>query len=311
MYLIVGASGRLGRAVTQRLVAAGQPVRVMTRTPASLNALQQAGVEIVAGDLLDVASLRNACRGVTHVLAAAHALVGKGPNTPEAVDGTGNRHLIDVAVAAGVQHFVFMSLVGAAPDAPIPFFRVKYATERYLRTSGLPYTIIRPTSFLDLWAQVIGQPILDRGKTVIFGSGNNPINFVAVDDVAAYVQMALTNPAARNRIIEVGGPENLTLNQFAALFERRRGHVAKKRYLARWQMQTLARMLRTVNPSASRQIEMGVYLDSADLRFDMSETHRLFPLPTTSASEWVTHHAFSREHTALAKPVVGNAQHSS
>src|SRR5947209_15350688 len=97
MILIVGASGRLGSVVVRHLLAQGQSIRVMTRNPLSLAHLKQQGVEIVSGDLRDRASLASACQGIEQVLAAAHALDGKGDNNPRAVDDMGNRHLIDAA----------------------------------------------------------------------------------------------------------------------------------------------------------------------------------------------------------------------
>src|SRR5712691_7356774 len=220
MMLIVGASGRLGSVVAQRLLAQGKPVRLMTRNPFSLAHLKQQGAEVVSGDLRAPASLASACQGVEQVLAAAHALDGKGDNNPQTVDDMGNRHLIDAAKAAGVKHFIFVSVLGASPDSPLEFFRIKYRTEEYLRASGLSFTILRPSAYMELWAQLIGQPIVEQGKTTIFGRGNNPINFVSVEDVTRFVCIALEESRVCNRVIEVGGPENLTFNQLAETFER-------------------------------------------------------------------------------------------
>ena len=191
MILIVGASGRLGSVVARLLLAQGKAVRAMTRTPLNLAHLQEIGAEVVSGDLRNPASLLSACQGVDQVLAAAHALVGQGDNNPHTVDDAGNRHLIDAARTAGVKHFIFVSVQGASPTSPLEFFRIKYRTEAYLRTSSLSYSILRPCAFMDLWAQLIGQPIIEQGKTTIFGRGNNPINFVAVEDVARFVSIAL------------------------------------------------------------------------------------------------------------------------
>src|SRR5437763_8745769 len=200
MMLIVGASGLLGSVVAQRLLAQGKPVRAMTRNPLSLAHLQQQGTEVVSGDLRNPTSLLSPCEGVEQVLAAAHALVGKGDNNPQTVDDAGNRHLIDAAKAAGVKNFIFVSVQGASPDSPLEFFRIKYRTEEYLRASGLSFTILRPGAFMDLWAQLIGRPRLEQDKTTIFGRGNNPINFVAVEDVARFVCTVLADPRAHNRV---------------------------------------------------------------------------------------------------------------
>jgi len=285
MILIVGASGRLGSVVVQQLLAQGKPVRVMTRTPLTCAHLKQQGAEVVSGDLRGPASLLRACQGAEQVLAAAHALDGKGDNNPHTVDDAGNRQLIDAAKAAGVQHFVFLSILGASPDAPLEFFRIKYRTEEYLRASGLSFTIIRPTAFMDLWAQLIGQPILEQGKTTIFGRGNNPINFVAVEDVARFVCIALEDPRACNRVIEVGGPENLTLNQVAEVFERASGHQAKKRHVPLPIMRAMSILMQPVNPALNRLIRLGIFMDIANLCYDMTQTARAFGVQLTPLEE--------------------------
>src|SRR6266480_756428 len=285
MILIVGASGRLGGTVAKHLLAQGKAVRLMTRNPSNLIHLKEQGAEVVSGDLRNPASLLSACEGVEQVLAAAHALTGKGDNNPQTVDDAGNRQLIDAARAAGVKHFVFLSILGASPDAPVEFFRIKYHTEEYLRASGLNFTIIRPSAFMDLWAQLIGQPILEQGKTTIFGRGNNPINFVAVEDVARFVCTVLDDPRAHNRVIEVGGPENLTMNQVAEIFERTSGRRAKKRHVPLPMMRVMSILMQPINPALSRQIRAGIYMDTANLCCDMTETARAFGIQLTPLGE--------------------------
>src|SRR6185437_7855987 len=105
----------------QQLLAQGKLVRAMTRTPAKLEALQHQGAAVMTGDLRDPDALARACQGVEQVVAAAHALVGKGDNTPQTVDAVGHRQLIDAAKAAGVKHVVFLSVLGAGPEAPLEF----------------------------------------------------------------------------------------------------------------------------------------------------------------------------------------------
>ncbi len=291
MILLVGASGRLGQVVAHHLLAQSKLVRAMTRTPARLEALKHQGAAVVEGDLRDPEALARACQGVEQVVAAAHALVGKGDNTPQTVDGAGHRQLIDAAKAAGVKHIVFLSVLGAGPEAPLEFFRIKHRTEEYLRASGLSFTIIRSAAFMDLWGQLIGQPILEQGKTTIFGRGANPINFVAVEDVARFVLTALDDPRARNRTIEVGGPENLTVNEVVGLFERVRGHAAQRRHIPLPVMRLMAHLMPLINPALGRQIGAGVYMDTAELRFDMTQTLQTFPLPLTRWEEWITRYA--------------------
>lgn len=289
MILIVGASGRLGSTVTQLLLAQGKAVRAMTRNPRNLAQLEQQGVEVVSGDLRDPATLLRACQGADQVLAAAHALVGKGDNNPSTVDNKGNRQLIDAAKVAGVKHFVFVSGQNASSDSSFEFSRIKYHTEEYLRASGLNFTILRPCAFMDLWAELVGKPILEQGKTTIFGRGNNPINFVAVKDVARFVDVALDDARARNQVIEVGGPANLTMNQVAEVFERTSGQQAKKRHIPLLMMRVMSILMQRANPALSRQICAGIYMDTANLSYDMAETASAFGVELTPFDEIARH----------------------
>lgn len=87
-------------------------------------------------------------------------------------------------------------------------------------------TIVRSTAFVELWADILG-------KGIIFGRGDNPINFVSVRDVAAEVERAVLEPSLRGEIVEVGGPENLTFNQFAGLLQETTPQTARIRHIPR------------------------------------------------------------------------------
>lgn len=278
MILIVGASGRLGDRVSQLLLGQGESVRAMSRTPSKLDELRKLGAEVVAGDLRVPASLAGACEGVEKVLAAATGFPGEGDNNPKTVDRAGNRNLIDAAKAAGVKHFVFTSIHDARPDHSVDLFRYKYEAEEYLRASGLSYTILRTTAFMEFWATLIGQPIVEKGQTTIFGRGVNPVNFVSADDVARLALIALESPETRNQVIEVGGPEDLSLLQVAEIFERVTGRTAKKRHVPLPAMRAMSLLMRLFNPALSRQIAAGIYMDTEDQSLDMTETLQRFPV---------------------------------
>ncbi len=288
MYLIVGATSRLGSRVARRLLADGKPVRAMTRTPLSEPAaeLKKLGAEVVQGDLREPGSLPRACAGIEKLLDAAHGFPGTKDNNPLTVDDAGNRALIDAARAAGVKHFVFTSILGARPDHTIDMFRIKYQIEDCVRSSGMSYTILRPSAFMEFWAALVGDPIVKTGKATIFGRGNNPINFVSADDVARLALLALDDPRARNQILEIGGPDNLTMNQVAALFERIAGHPAKINHVPLPMMRLMALAMRPFNPNMSRQVAAGVDMDTADMSFDPAPLLRQFPLQLTKLEEY-------------------------
>jgi uncharacterized protein YbjT (DUF2867 family) len=267
------------------LLAEGKKVRVMTRTPEKLEAFRKQGAEVVQGDVRDPTSLKAACEGVEKVVSSVQALTGKGKNNPRTVDGEGNRNLIDAAKAAGVAHFVLVSALGARADHPLEFFRMKFAAEEYLRASGLTYTILHPGAFMEFWATLVGQPILDKGATTIFGKGQNPVNFVSVEDVARMTLLALESPAAKNRVIEIGGPQNLTLVQVAETYERLSGKQAKRSHVPLPVMRVMTVLMRPLNPAMSRQIGAGINMDTTDQTIEMGATLKEFPLRLTTLEE--------------------------
>jgi NADH dehydrogenase len=288
MILIVGASGTLGSVVARRLLERGKAVRGMSRTPERIADIKGMGADVVQGDLRDPDSLRRACDGATKVIASAHSLLGRGDERSELVDDKGHRDLIDIAKEAGVQHFVYISVIFAAPDHPVPFARYKYNIEQYLKASGLNYTIIRASAFIEFHAhKMIGEPILEQGKVTLYGKGESPRNFVAVDDVAKFVLLALENPDTHGKIIEVGGLENLSNKQVVSLYERISGRKAKVNHVPRLVLSIMSRLLRPFHPGLSQVMAASLYFDVHGEFFDMTPTLQQYPMELTSLEEWV------------------------
>src|SRR3954452_12059852 len=151
MILVAGGTGRLGRLVVARLVAAGIDVRGLTRDPDRAADLSVGAIEIAQGDVRDPSSIVRAMGGVTTVFSAVQGFAGTGHVTPASVDRAGNMHLVDAAAAAEA-HVVLMSVVGATVDSPMELFRAKYDAEEHLRSSGTAWTIVRASAFVELWA---------------------------------------------------------------------------------------------------------------------------------------------------------------
>jgi uncharacterized protein YbjT (DUF2867 family) len=287
MILLVGGTGTLGQAVAARLLGEGERVRVMTRAPASSEALGSAGAELVAGDLLDRASLARACRGVRSVVAAAHSMLGWGRSASANVDGRGHRDLIDAAAEAGVRHFVYTSVYDLGPaHRRIPFFRIKYETEAYLAGSGVPYTILRATAFMEVHAHMlIGVPVIEKGVVAVFGSGVVPRNFVAAEDVGRFAVLALREPALINATLDVGGPENLSNLDVVRLYERLAGRKARVLHvpLALLRAHPLVGLF---HPGAAQLIRAGIVADTVDQSFDAAPLQQRFGLELTRLEDW-------------------------
>jgi uncharacterized protein YbjT (DUF2867 family) len=287
MILVVGATGALGRNVSRILLAGGRQVRAMTREVSKTDELKALGAKPVRGNLRDPDSLEFALRGVRAVVAAAHSMLGRGEESSEAVDDIGHRALIDAAKQAGVEHFVYTSVVGASADHPVDFWRHKARVERYLKESGLTYTIIRPTAFMEVHAyQLVGKSIVEGKRVMLFGSGQNPRNYVAAGDVAKAIVGALGMPSLKGETLEIGGPENLTAHEVVKIFERTTGLQAKVSHIPLTAVRAMSRVIRPVHPGVSRVMKVGVINETTDQTFDPSVLRSRIPITLTRLEDW-------------------------
>jgi NADH dehydrogenase len=221
MILVAGSTGILGGLVAQQLAASGHAVRGLVRTTSDVAkraALDTAGVETVEGDLRDVASLHRACAGVRTVISTVCTTVSRQPgDTIEATDRDGQLALADAAEAAGVEHFVLLSFNEQPVDSPLQ--QAKRAVEKRLVNSALEYTILRPTYFIEAWlSPALGFDHPNRTATV-FGDGTTTHAWISLTDVAGYVTQAVDNPAARNAVFDLGGPDLFSIRDVVAIFE--------------------------------------------------------------------------------------------
>ena len=222
MILVAGATGSLGGTVTRLLLEQGKFVRILARPQSHYQPLVEAGAQVAHGDLKDRKSLDGVCAGVETVITTANSAQRGGDDNPESVDHQGNCHLIDAAKAAGVKQFIFVSTHLADASSPAPFFQAKGKAEDYLRASGLPYTIIAPNLFMEVWiAAVVGVPAMKGEPVTIVGEGRRKHSFISASDVAAFIVAAAGNPAALNQKLLLGGPEPLSFLDAATIY----GHV--------------------------------------------------------------------------------------
>lgn len=286
MILVAGGTGRLGSLLVERLRGRGQPVRVLTREPSRAEKLGS-GVEVVVGDVRDPSSLGSAVAGVDVVVSAVHGFAGPGPGrvTPATVDRDGNANLVEAARPAGAD-LVLVSIVGAAPDSPMELFRMKYAAEQHALASGVPTTIVRSTAFLELWIELLRQTAGRSGRPLVFGRGENPINFVSVVDVAALVAHVVGDDATRGRTLEIGGPDNLTFNQLAHAVMAADSAEGAPRHVPPVALRVMAATVGRIKPGLGRQAAAALVMDRIDLTFDATATRDLVPdLPYTSAGD--------------------------
>ena len=222
MNLVVGATGLLGGEICRQLVAGGKPVKALVRPtsdPVKVEALQRLGATLVQGDLKDSSSLDAACQGVTTVISTASSTLSRQPgDSIQTVDLEGQLNLVDAAKAGGIEHFVFISF-RSNPNLHYPLDDAKRAVEQHLKASGLTYTILQACYFMEVWlGPALGFDYANASAR-IYGEGHNGLSWISYKDVAQFAVASLDNPAGRNAVIEVGGPQVLSPLEVVQIFE--------------------------------------------------------------------------------------------
>jgi len=284
MILVAGGTGHLGSFLVKRLAAAGTPVRVLTRVRARATHLRNPAIEIVEGDVRVASDVERAVAGTQVVVSAVHGFAGPGGVSPASIDRDGNRHLIDAAVRSHAT-IILMSVVGAAPDHPIELFRMKDAAERHLRASAAPWTIVRSTAFLETWIDLMVQTTDRSGRVLVFGRGDNPINFVSVRDVGTLVERVIADPGARMQTLDIGGPDNITMTSLANAVQPA-GPAVAPRHVPPAALKAMSLVFRPFWAERARQTAAALVLDTIDMRFDPAAIRARYPdLPLTSPSD--------------------------
>ncbi len=266
MILIAGGTGRLGSLVATALADRGLEIRILSRDAHRAGRCADR-VELVAGDVRDRDSLVSAVLGVDVVVSAVHGFTGPRGISPATVDNAGNMNLIEVANAAGAE-FVLVSTVGAAADSPMELFRMKHAAERYAASVGVPTTVVRATAFLELWIELLRTTAGRSGRPLVFGHGDNPMNFVSVADVAAVVELAVTESDMRGMTLEIGEPDNLTFNDLAQAVLAADGSTATPRHIPPAALRMMANTIGRLNPQLGREAWAALVMDQSDFSFD-------------------------------------------
>lgn len=270
--LVAGGTGRLGRMVVTQLLEHGHAVRVLARHPDAGADLRSRGADVVGADVRHPESLVEPVAGCDVVVSAVHGMDPAKEGSPDTVDRDGNANLVAASAREGAS-VVLMSVIGAAPNHPMELFRMKWAAEENLRYSGVPWTVVRASAFADLWAEILRQTARSSGRPTVFGRGDNPLNFVAVSDVAGAVVRAVEDASLRGEVIEVGGPENLTLNQLADRVLPGR----HPRHVPRLALRAMGLAARPVRPGLARMARTGLAMDTTDQRFDPSASLTAYP----------------------------------
>jgi len=209
---VTGSTGVVGGHVARALADRGVPQRLLVRDPAKAERLP--GSTVHRSSYRDAAAAAEALEGVETLFMVSAS---------ESADRLEqHRTFVDAAASAGVRHVVYTSFVAAAPDATFTLARDHFATEEHIKASGMSWTFLRDSFYIDFMEALVGEDGVIRGP-----GGTGRVAIVSRADVARTATAVLLDPAAHSgRTYDITGPEALSFADVAATISRIRGRDA-------------------------------------------------------------------------------------
>ncbi len=289
--LVAGATGWVGSEICQRLSTSGKGFNALVREssdPGKVYRLKSFGAEAIQGDLRDRASLDRACRGVSAVVCTVSSMpfsYQPGSNDIQKIDLEGVVNLIEAAKANHVSRFIYTSFSGNI-DLDFPLRNAKREVERRLKESGLVYTIFRPSYFMETWLSPVVGFDAANAKAVIYGTGQNPISWISLKDVAQFAVASLDHSAAKNAVLELGGPQAMTPLQVVKCFEEVQGRSFELQFVS----EEVLRAQQSAATDPMQQSFSGLMRGYAlGDPIDMATTLETFAVRATTVKEYARH----------------------
>lgn len=278
MILVTGATGLAGSAILDEFVRRREPLRVLVRNRAKLRALQACDtVEVFEGDMSNPETLDGALTGIERVLMIS------GPTSDMVAV---QRAFIDAAAGAGIAHLIKLSGLDSRADATFRFLRMHFEAERHLEASGMRWTHLRPSGFMQVYLREAPR-ILTEGA-LYHALGETPLNPVDLADVAKVAFALLRDGGHDGETLNITGPEALTMSEMA----RRIAEVTDRpvRYVDVTPAERREALLaRGVPPSFADTLDEQLeerLKRGAESRVDLS-THEMFGVRPTTFREFV------------------------
>lgn len=210
--LLAGAFGHLGSDVLKALVDTGHEV---IAADAVIRDVDFTGFTPLKIDMTDKEAIKGICNGVDTVVTTVGLTKASETLTPMDIDFGANKNLLDEAKASGVKNFAYVSVIKADTATYIPMLGAKVILEKELRSSGITYTIFRPTGYFYDTAHIF-QPKVEEGKVTLLKTKKTiRCNVIDTRDFAEFIVNHMTD---ENKEYNVGGKETYTYEEIAKMF---------------------------------------------------------------------------------------------
>ncbi len=282
--LLVGATGDLGGRTLRALRARGKVVRALVRPGSDVSGLPKEGVEVVRGDMLDPPSLDRAMSGVSAVISSAIGYSRRKKGDSLRTDFDGNHNLVDAAKKAAVPRFVLLSILACDQAPDVPHFWAKKVTEDYLQQQGVPFVALRPGAFLGAPSGRYREWMLSalrKGQVMGMTQGNVRMTYIAPDEVARALAMAVDEPRSLGLRIDLGSDRPLSGPELTELVGRLLNRPMRTRTMGGGGMKIVA----LFSSGARGMIEMTRFFQTGKYVADTRVQGELFgPVPSVEVA---------------------------
>ena len=210
--LVTGADGFLGQHLLPRLISRGHRVRAVSRKPPVRPGSHVTGIEWRQADLTQRESIVGIASGCDRVVHLAGRFVARGETSLGREHGTGTRNLVWETRKTDVERIVFVSALGASPDAG-EYFRTKFEAEDVVMSADLDYVILRPSVVYgpgDHFTTPVVRILRSMPVYPMMGDGTFELQPLAVEDMVDVLTQAVENPDVGGRSVDLAGPERLS-----------------------------------------------------------------------------------------------------
>ncbi len=258
---ITGASGFVGRHLVASLAETEHNIRLLVHKK-HIDNISGNKIETVFGDVHNPDSLNKAFGGIDAIYHLVGIIAETGQLTFEKTVAAGTKNVVAACIRNNVRHIVYLSALGTSETAISKYHQSKWQAEEAIRNSGIDYTIFRPSVIFgvgDGFVSMLVRLIKKSPLTPVVGRGDFLLQPVYIKDLVHLLIETLGNKKARNKTIEIGGPDKFSYKEILRIIKRVLNKKRGNLYLPMWFMKLNAFLLERIlkpSPITTDQLKM-------------------------------------------------------